>query len=412
MNDPALQELDQAYGLLRSGLLRVLQAHGLDPRSGASIGTKLGLNRQLAWQVSTIACEPSASAGLAVIPGARGLGLFVDASSSSTGVGASAEVAGDLVALRQSIERLEQTIAKHAGDRPTLALLAATWDSNEVESRTEDLRRDAHRAQCALLGARVDTQIRGIIFGRSQQGRNDRVAMASYQCLRGITRIRAGHRSRLFYLELPTNDDGSPDMDAAEMKSFLSEKFRLEPDLSTGSGNEVEYLVDRHRGWVVLRSGHIGHAATHNLAFTGLPAYENPRFIEDRNHLNQIAFVCQIPTENLLIDCLMDRSLAESSEFVRSLTMQCFDASTGHPMQPVSREDPAFLYDITDIEPLGPELLSADPAFARTGDLVQRAALRVGSSLDRLVGVRCRARYVIAPMSVVVTRQLPNRPLA
>lgn len=81
-------------------------------------------------------------------------------------------------------------------------------------------------------------------------------------------------------------------------------------------------------------------------------------------------------------------------------------------MQPVSREDPAFLYDITDIEPLGPELLSADPAFARTGDLVQRAALRVGSSLDRLVGVRCRARYVIAPMSVVVTRQLPNRPLA
>lgn len=406
MPDFALSELDEAYTTLRYEVLRALQILGLDPRSGASIGNRLGVNRQLAWQVSTIACQPQASAGLAVMPGARGLSLFVEASAA----GPNGVPVDDLNPLRKAIERLDRAIETHARDRPTLALLAATWDRGEMEARTEDLRRDAHRAQCALLGARVETQIRGIIFAPSRQGRADRVSMASYQCLRNVTRIRAGHRSRLFYLEAPTNDDGSPDMDAALMRSFMADKFRLEPDLSTATADDLEYLIDRHRGWVVLKAGPVGHAAASTIVFTGMPSYENPRYMEDRNWFNQIAFNCLIPTETLLIDCLMDKTLAESATFRQSLKMQCFDASTGHPMQPVSNDDPAYLYDLTDIEPLGPELLGADPAYPRTGELIARAAERAGSSINRLVGVRCRAKYVIAPMSVIVTRTLGPAP--
>ncbi len=404
MHDVAFKELGQAYGQLRAELLKSLQSMGLDPRSGSAIGSRLGVNRQLAWQVSTIACQPLASVGLGVIPGSKGLRLFVDASAGELGSAGAAEVTG----LRHAVEQLDKAIEVHAGDRPTLALLAATWDRQEMETRTEDLRRDAHRAQCALLGARVQTQIRGIIFAPSQVGRHDRVAMASYQCLLGVTRIRSGHRSRLFYLEAPTHDDGTSDMDLAAMPSFLREKFRLEHDLSSVDPEQVEYLVDRHRGWVVLNPGAVGQSASSTLVFTGLPKYENPRYIEDRNRLNQIAFVCQIPTETLLIDCLMDRALAESREFRESLLFQCFDASTGHPMQPVSNEDPAFLYDLNDIDPLTTELTGSDPVYAGTAEVIARASARVGTSPDRLVGVRCRAKYVVAPMSVIVTRTLPS----
>jgi hypothetical protein len=406
----AQQELQQAYGTVKQELVRVLQLQQLDPRSGAAIAQRLGVNRQLAWQVATIASEPSAAAGLTVMPGARGLEMFVEASQRGASQrGVDPESLG-LRQLRAAIERLEAVITTHAGDRATLALLAATWDSAEVERRTEDLRRDAYRAQCALLGARVETQVRGVIFAPSQVGDPTRLAMASYQGLAGVTRIRAAHRSRLFYLELPKHDDGTMDTRVPDLGVHLREKFQLEASLSSVGPDALDYIVDGHRSWVTLKPGQIGSAARERLAFTGLPGYENPRYISGRDHLNQVAIVCHIPTETLLVDCLMDQRLPESREFVSSLLMQCYDASTGHPMSPAMATDPAFLFELTDVEPLGMATFQADPHFAGTGDLVSRAAQRVGTTPANLVGIRCRLRYATAPMSVVITRRLPAAP--
>lgn len=403
--------LDRAYADLRSGIVRVLQARQIDPRSGTAIAQRLGLNRQLAWQVATIAAEASPAAGLAVIPGTRGLEMLLEASRKPP-----TSPPADIQALKLAIERLEAVITRHAGDRAMLSLLTAAWDSAEVERRTEDLRRDAYRAQCALLGAKVFTQVRGVVFApsRNPQAQGEKVAMATYQGMSQVTRVRAGHRSRLFYLELPTHDDGKLDTSVASLHEHLREKFQLEAELSSVGPDGIEYLIDgagaSHRGWVALRAGPVGTSASMTLAFTGLSSYENPRYPTERDRLNQIAVVCHIPTELLLVDCLMDRRLAESTEFVRSLRLQCFDASTGHPMKPVSSADPAFLFDLTSVEPFGPDLLRVDPDFAHTGELVARAAARVGTTPDQLVGVRYRVRYMMAPMSVLITRVLPERP--
>jgi hypothetical protein len=412
--------LDRAYGDFRSGVVRVLQARQIDPRSGSAIAQSLGLNRQLAWQVATIAAEASPAAGLAVIPGTRGLEMLLEASRKQlpgAQIGtASAGAPSDIASLKAAIERLEAVILRHAGDRAMLSLLTAAWDSAEVERRTEDLRRDAYRAQCALLGAKVSTQVRGVVFGlsRNPQTAHEKVAMATYQGMSDVTRVRAGHRSRLFYLELPTHDDGKLDTAVASLQEHLREKFQLEPELSSVGPEAIELLTDgagaSYRGWVALRAGPIGASASMTLAFTGLSSYENPRYPTPRDTLNQIAIVCHIPTELLLVDCLMDKRLAESADFVRSLRLQCFDASTGHPMKPVTSADPAFLFDLTSVEPMGPDLLQADPDFANTGALVARAAARVGTTPDQLVGVRYRVRYMMAPMSVLVTRALPEKP--
>lgn len=395
-------ELDQAYRDLRVHVVRVLQARQIDPRSGSAIAQTLGINRQLAWQVATIASEASTPAGLTVMPGQRGLEMFVEASARQT----TAEPG--VAELRAAIERLEQVIQVHAGDRATLSLIAAAWDSGEVERRTEDLRRDAHRAQCALLGAKATTQVRGVIFAPSQKGDTQRVAMATYQGMTGVTRVRANHRSRLFYLELPTHDDGTRDLSVRDLASHLAEKFQLEPALSSVDDRAIEYLVDAHRGWVALRAGPVGTSAAMTLAFTGLSSYENPRYPTERDRLNQIAIVCHIPTETLLVDCLMDRRLAESATFTSSLRLQCFDASTGHPMKPAASDDPAFLFDLTNVEPLSGDALATDPDFANSLELVRRSAARVGTTPEQLVGVRYRVRYMMAPMSVIVTRELPG----
>lgn len=408
-------ELESAYNQVRAELIRVLQRHQLDPRSGTAISQRLGLNRQLAWQVATIAGEASTPDGLTVMPGSRGLELFVEASRKHLDDLQAPQrdaLARELDALWASVEQLEAVVKTHAGDRATLSLMAAAWESSEVERRTEDLRRDAHRAQCALLGAKVETQVRGIIFAPSCKGDASKVAMATYQGMSNITRIRAGHRSRLFYLELPTHDDGSRDRAVTDLAAHLREKFQLEPALSSASTDQIEYLVDggasAYRSWVALRPGDLGVQAAVHLAFTGLSSYESPRYVTEMDHLNQVAVVCHIPTENLLIDCLMDRRMPESEQFVQSLSLKCFDASTGHPMKPVSRNDPAYLFDLTQQETLQFKDLRADVSYAQTAELVQRAAARLNTRVEDLIGVRYRIKYMLAPMSVVVSRPLPH----
>lgn len=405
MSMDAHEDLQQAYGGVRSQIVRVLQHHQVDARSGTAIAQRLGLNRQLAWQIATIAGQPSPSVGLGVIPGARGLELLLEASQR---LGGGHGLEQELSLLREAIERLEATIRTHAGDRQMLALLTATWEAQDLQRRTEDLRRDGHRAQCALLGTKVNTQIRGMIFAASQQGDANRVAMASYQCMQGVTRIRAGHRSRLFYLERATHDDGSVDRGMPDLQTYLRERFRLDAELSNIVDDDLEYIVDGNRGWVVLRAGSVGCSRTATLAFTGLSAYEHPRYRTPKDQVNQLLTVCHTPTEEIMIDCLIDRRLPESQQFLESIRLRCFDASTGHPSKPMSDQDAAFLFEVTEAEPLGEAAFFADPSYEHMQALVAKAAGHVGVPIQELIGVRYRAKYILSPMSLVMVRQLPD----
>ncbi|MBX9737513.1 MAG: hypothetical protein K2X32_11360 [Phycisphaerales bacterium] len=400
-------ELEQAYGGVRGQIVRVLQHHQIDARSGTAIAQRLGLNRQLAWQIATIAAQPSPSIGLGVIPGARGLEMLLEASQR---LGGTEALSHELASLRQAIERLESTIRIHAGDRQMLALLTATWETGELQQRTEDLRRDGHRAQCALLGTKVNTQIRGMIFASSQLGDPTRCSMASYQCLQGVTRIRAGHRSRLFYLERATHDDGTVDHKMPSLEADLRKRFRLDTELSNITEDDLEYIVDRNRGWVVLRPGSIGCSRTSTLAFTGLSGYENPRYRTPQDHVNQLLTVCYTPTENLIVDCLIDRRLPESRTFLETGQLRCFDASTGHPSTPMSDNDAAFLFEVTEVEPLSEAGFYADPTYEHMHALVAKAAAHVKVPLEELIGVRYRAKYILSPMSLVLLRPLPEAP--
>jgi hypothetical protein len=405
-------EIERAYTQVRADLIRVLQRYQIDPRSGTAISQGLGLNRQLAWQIATIVGETHAPEGLGVMPGNRGLELLVEACRKRlTEVhGAQrSEVEREVLALGQAIEQLEQVVRMHAGDRATLGLMAAAWESNAFERRTEDLRRDAFRAQCALLGAKVETQVRGILFAPSRKGDASKVVMATYQGLRNLTRLREGRSCRLFAAQLPTHDDGSLDKSFPQLEAHIRDRFRLEEGLSTIGADQIEYRVDHPglRASVILRPGDIGVSAAVTAAFTGVSAYESPRYATRQDQFNQITNLMHVPTETMLIDCWMDRRLPESASFLSSAYAQCFDVSTGLPKLPIVGADPAYLFDLTDRSGLSIESLRADPVLTMTSDLVARAAGRVDTRLEDLIGIRFCMKYVVAPLCVVVSRRLP-----
>ena len=77
-------------------------------------------------------------------------------------------------------------------------------------------------------------------------------------------------------------------------------------------------------------------------------------------------------------------------------------------MRPVTRDDPAYLFDLEPPEPLGAAELLCDTTMPNMEAVVERAARRVGSSLERLVGVRFKTTYAMSPTDVVLSRALPE----
>lgn len=404
VRDDFTADLDAAYGRLRVDLVRLLRGLELEPRSGTAIASGLKLNRQLSWQLATIATEPARSEGLQVLPGARGLQLFIRACAKVEGADEEVE------AFRASVDALERALRLHAGDRASLGLLAAAWTPGRLENRTEHLRREGFRAQCALLGVQAASQVRGVIYAPSRAGDASKVSMATYQCFNDLMRLRKDRPCRLLFVEAPTHDDGGLAIGPDELESHLRERFELDEGLSSGLADEIQLVVEGSRGWAILKPGPLGRAASTSWVFTGCTRYEPPRFRTERDRYRQVALQCYVPTERIHIDCLMHHSLAEHIHLEDDLSVTCFDASTGNPMRPVSREDPAYLFDLSDPTTLDATAIACDTAMPELAEVIDRAAQRVGCGVDDLVGVRFSSNYVMTPMSFVISRELRSMP--
>ena len=402
--DAFVSDLDSAYSTFRISLVQLLHSSGIDPRSGSAIAAELSVNRQLAWQLATIAAESACSVGLNALPGSRGIQIFVNACRRHLGEHAA------INELQASVVTLERAVRRHAGDRASLGLLTAAWDPKQVENRTETLRRDGYRAQCALLGVQVATQVRGVIYAPSRRNDPATVSMATYQCFTDLIRLRRDRACRLLFVEAPTHDDGSLAMPVEEMTAHMHEKFELDESLSSGGADDIEILVEGARGWVTLRPGLLGRTAASRWVFTGSARYEHPRYRSEADIYNQVGIVTHVPTETVYIDCLMDRSLAEHVDLEHAVEASCFDASTGQPMRPASKGDPAYLFDLEQPTLLSPTELACDASVPALTEIVDQAARRVGCRVDDLVGVRFRTRYVMSPMEFIVSRTLPRRP--
>lgn len=396
-----IPEVETALLAFRAQLVRALQALGVDPRSGTSIASKLELNRHLSWQLATLAEQAAPGAALAALPGAKGLELFAAALERA------GSPAAQTTSLRAALSGLERAIEVHAGDRANLALLATAWQEDPSSVPAEALRREGQRAQAALLGSKVRTQVRGVIFGPSRTGSRTQVSMATYQAFDGLVRLRRGQHSRLFYEEVATHDDGSAAMSPLDFETHMRDKYRVLPAMSSGGPEDVRVHVEGRRGWVTLGPGPLGNQAQSQWAFAGTPRYEPPRYRSERDRWNQIGILSYLPTELLLLDFLFEREIAAETDLA-AIRAWCFDGSTGYPLRPASPADPAFLFALTQQRPLAPETLETDLAYPRSAELISTAAGLLGLPLDRLVGVRFALPYLMSPSCLVLTRPLPE----
>lgn len=394
--------MEAALEAFQTGLVVALRELSLAPPRGSALASRLGLNRQLSWQVATLAAAQDPAAGLAVLPGTKGLALVIDA------LEAQGAEPSTVAQLRGGHDALEVAIREHAGDRATLAMLASACHSNAASPPVEHLRREGTRAQSALLGASVRTQLRGVVLAPSRSGSPDHVSMSTFQAFDGLVRFRQARSVRLFYEEAATHDDGSLSMSPKDFEVHVRDKFQLVASMSSGGGEELSFELDGQRAWVGLRPGPLGTSAATTWAFAGVPRYEPPRYRSARDTLNQVGILSYVPTELLLLDFYMERSIAEETD-LSTIGAMCFDGSTGYPRRPATERDPAFLFALPGSEPRTKAQILGDVEYAAAPELIARSAATVGVGLEDLVGVRFAVKYLMSPACLVLTRHLPVR---
>ena len=197
-------------------------------------------------------------------------------------------------------------------------------------------------------------------------------------------------------------------MDESQMAEHVEQMYRFSPRHSSVQSSPTETIVRGSRGWITLRVGAVGHGAAQDLAFTGLSNYQHPRRRAGVDRYVQNAQFSFVPTETYIVDYLMPRELAEESRIPDSCEVLCYDASTGLPVLPASRDDAAFLYTLDGGTRLTRSELEVDPSGTTLTDLVGEAADRIGADVDDLVGVRYTTSFLLAPSITVVSRELPH----
>ncbi|MEM9082159.1 MAG: hypothetical protein AAGB34_01085 [Planctomycetota bacterium] len=406
----AASDLELAYRRFRASLADLLRSRGVQITSGTSIVRELGVNRQIAWQLATIVSEPSCSVGLESLPGTRALKVLVDCCRKLKGAEQASETLND------SIQSLEESIVRHAGGRQSIGMLTAAFGPEGLQKRSEPLRRDAYRAQCALLGLQAKVQVQGeILVPADEQEQSGVLLKANYRCFHDLIRLRADRPCRLLYVQAPWSFAGESVVSAEEMPEYVRRSMAFEPAQSTVAAGELNTVFQGTVAWITLASGPVGDSVPVSVAFTGASAQTKgfpPRYGSSQDNICTSAAYCYVPTETMYIDRLMHKSLEEHAELLQATSGMCFDASTHLPLasDTLHPEDSSFLFHLEESSWLTPSDLKLDPAIPSLGEVAERAAARVGTSVDELVGVRYVVSYVMNPTLFVTKRLLPIEP--
>src|SRR5215471_18956128 len=102
---------------LRGQLIELYSAAGLDPGQPQEVARRLGLNKNLTWKVSKIINAADGLSAIQHVPGAAGMEILL------TGLESAGASRRNIDAVHEALERFDQVVERHAGDRAHLDLI-------------------------------------------------------------------------------------------------------------------------------------------------------------------------------------------------------------------------------------------------------------------------------------------------
>lgn len=146
---------------LRSSLAALIASAGADPTQPQELSRRFSLDKSLTWKVARVVREDDPSLAVSHLPGRSGLQIFVRSLAKSGADRTAVETA------RESLVRLDEFIAEHAGDRETFKIILGHSTDEATRQHGEAQRKLAFRGQSAVWGVQSRVHIAAQIVAPS-----------------------------------------------------------------------------------------------------------------------------------------------------------------------------------------------------------------------------------------------------
>ena len=173
---------DAEYTLrrVRGSIVETLGALGIENERPQDIARQLGLHKSLAWKIAKIAQASDPFSLYQHIPGAGGLGIFLEHAQQH---GAPTNV---LDSVRTSVETLDELQVVHASDRATFELMLSSFARDGQPELLVNHRKQLFRGSLGVWGIQAKTEFLCYLVQPSKPGS----AVCDIACLKGFVDLQ------------------------------------------------------------------------------------------------------------------------------------------------------------------------------------------------------------------------------
>ncbi len=172
----SIRDVMASFQVLRSSVLELFGATGVDPTKTRELARDLGLNRGLAWKLSRVARSIDGTDVAHDVPGKQSMERFITVCEQRG-------VQPSLIAkAHAATESFQESVSSWSGGSKTLGMLLANTGENVASQDRERARRTLFEGACSVWGVQAQTRFVSVFLcpSRTEPGMLDAAHVTGY----------------------------------------------------------------------------------------------------------------------------------------------------------------------------------------------------------------------------------------
>ncbi len=399
------EDLDNAFQRIRGTLTELLSSVNADASRPQELARRFGVNKNLAWKIARIVSITEPHAAIPHLPGTSGMKTLFKAMESG------GAPAATVAAARTALERFDEMVTSHVGDRSTLQLVLSSTAPHKVpQEHLEATRRMAYQGNSSIWG--IQGRVRLASFFLAPNAEDETLLdTASMGGLLDVRRLRP-NTSVPFFMRFSYNDDGTPRSGPNALPIDPSSKgedpLMLMEDFCSKPLPEFRSVANGTYTRYQLSPGAIGNQGRNSWIYGEYIRAFASIYRDEVNLVGEHSVPIQMPFEWLLCDLQVHGQL----DFALKPRVVAYSQLASGPGPTEDTE--------CDLLPLAETIQSighSPPVVATTlvpnyAEMVQRVYERMGWDSKDFHGFRFVMKYPSMPTSIVMQHDLAERPTA
>ena len=394
----SIRDVMASFQVLKSSVLELFGATGVDPTKTRELARELGLNRGLAWKLSRVARSIDGTDVAHDVPGRQSMELFIRV-CQERGVNQSL-----ISKATHATDAFEESVSSCSGGRKTLGMLLANRDGQTSQLDRERARRTLFEGACAVWGVQAQTRFVTVFLFPSKDtpGHLDAAHVTGHVGFRQLSSrpwpmsYEAVHDSdgkSVPIIKEPLDPDGSEEGELQIIREFC------EPDVPN-------IIVRKQKDYKTfeLAAGPVGNKGMTTIVFG---SYLKALYMQHYNRPETAGFMVllQTPVERVIFDYYVHKDVQTEGKVITHL----LDRMT----YPHENREEDFDHQSMSISETPRELpqgihgasTSHLPWYPRLLEVVTN---RIGHNYDEFVGTRFSMSY--PPISTTLSMRVALKP--